>query len=50
MEQAAARLADQAAAVWLFALPSIVITKAALTGVPANMVTLSFDLTNIATG
>jgi len=50
MEQAAARLADQAAAVWLFALPNIVITKAGLTGVPANMVTLSFDLTTIATG
>ena len=48
MKQAAARLANQAAAVWLFALPNIVIAKAGLTGVPANMVTLSFDLTTIS--
>ena len=48
MKQAARRLADQAAAVWLFALPSIIITKAAITGVPANAVTLSFDLTAVA--
>ncbi len=48
MKRATERLADQAAAVWLFALPNITITKATITGVPANMVTLSFDLTTIA--
>jgi peptide/nickel transport system substrate-binding protein len=48
MRQAARRLADDAAAVWLFALPNLVITKPGITGVPPNMATLSFDLTAIA--
>jgi len=47
MKQAAQRLADQAAAIWLFVLPNIVIAKSDLAGVPANAITLSFDLTTI---
>ena len=42
-------LAEDAAAVWLFALPNLVITKSTVTGVPQNAATLSFDLTTIAT-
>ncbi|MDR1834159.1 MAG: ABC transporter substrate-binding protein, partial [Propionibacteriaceae bacterium] len=48
MRQAARRLADDAAAIWLFALPNLVIAKAGVTGVSPNMTTLSFDLTTIA--
>jgi peptide/nickel transport system substrate-binding protein len=48
MQQAARRLADQAAAVWLFCLPNIVIAKPGLSGIADNMTTLSFDLTTIA--
>jgi peptide/nickel transport system substrate-binding protein len=42
-------VADDAAAVWLYALPNIVITKPGITGVPqdANS-SLSFDVTTIA--
>ncbi len=49
MRKAVRTLADDAAAVWLFALPNLVITKATVTGVPQNAATLSFDLTTIAT-
>lgn len=48
MRQATRFLADDAAAVWLFALPNLVITKEAVTGVAQNATTLSFDLTTIA--
>ena len=48
MRQAARRLADEAAAIWLFALPNIVVTKDVVSGVPVNATTLSFDLTSIA--
>ncbi|PKQ32788.1 MAG: ABC transporter substrate-binding protein [Actinobacteria bacterium HGW-Actinobacteria-2] len=41
-------LADDAAAIWLFALPNLVITKNTITGLPANASSLSFDLTSIA--
>jgi peptide/nickel transport system substrate-binding protein len=47
MKQAVKYLADQAAAIWLFALPNLVITKATITGVAQNATTLSFDLTTI---
>ena len=47
MKQAVSYLADNAAAIWLFALPNLVITKATIAGVPQNATTLSFDLTTI---
>ncbi|HEY3338336.1 MAG TPA: ABC transporter substrate-binding protein [Propionicimonas sp.] len=47
MKQAVKYLADDAAAIWLFALPNLVITKATITGVAQNATTLSFDLTTI---
>ncbi|MGV8909072.1 MAG: ABC transporter substrate-binding protein [Propionicimonas sp.] len=47
MKQATIYLADQAAAIWLFALPNLVITKSTITGVAQNATTLSFDLTTI---
>jgi len=47
MKQATKYLSDQAAAIWLFALPNLVITKATITGVAQNATTLSFDLTTI---
>lgn len=48
MKQAARYLATDAAAIWLFALPNLVITKATITGVGQNASSLSFDLTTIA--
>ena len=47
MKQATRELADQAAAIWLFALPNLAITKSTITGVAQNATTLSFDLTTI---
>lgn len=47
MKAAAHYLAEQAAAIWLFALPNLVITKATISGIPQNATTLSFDLTTI---
>lgn len=47
--KAAARLmSDEAAADWLFLLPSLVITTPGITGVPKNATTLSFDVTTIS--
>jgi len=48
MQSAVKFLADDAAAIWLFALPNLVITDAGITGIPQNATTLSFDLTTIA--
>ncbi|MCW3157501.1 ABC transporter substrate-binding protein [Micropruina sonneratiae] len=48
MKKATRTLATDAAAVWLFALPNLVITKNTITGVPQNAATLSFDLSAIA--
>lgn len=48
MKRAARHLADDAAAIWLFALPNLVITKSTITGVGQNATSLSFDLTTIA--
>ncbi len=47
MKSAAKFLADDAAAIWLFALPNLVITKATISGVAQNATTLSFDLATI---
>ncbi len=48
MKEASRLLAEDAAAVWLFALPNIVITKPGITGVPQDAQSLSFDVTTIA--
>lgn len=48
MKLAVRYLADDCAAIWLFALPNLVVTKNTVDGVPANATTLSFDLTTIA--
>lgn len=48
MKAAARYLAEDAAAIWLFALPNLVITKNTITGVPTNATSDSFDLTSIA--
>ncbi len=48
MKQASELLATDAAAVWLFALPNIVVTKPGITGVPQDAQSLSFDVTTIA--
>lgn len=50
MKQALRYLADDAAAIWLFALPNLVIAKSTITGLPKNATTLSFDLSTIASG
>ena len=41
-------LADDAAAVWLYVLPNIVVTKPGITGVPRDPRSLSCDVTTIA--
>ncbi|HML50918.1 MAG TPA: ABC transporter substrate-binding protein [Propionicimonas sp.] len=48
MKAATAYLAQDCAAIWLFDLPNLVITKSTITGVPQNAASLSFDLTTIA--
>lgn len=48
MQQATAYLASDCAAVWLFALPNLVVTNREVGGVAANATSLSFDLTTIA--
>ncbi len=48
MRKAVRALAQDAPAVWLFALPNLVITKPTVTGIPQNAATLSFDLTAVA--
>lgn len=47
MKKAVRFLADDCAAIWLFALPNLVITKSTIQGVSQNAATLSFDLTTI---
>lgn len=47
-KEAAKMLADDAAAVWLFMLPNIIITTNDITGVQANQTSLAFDLTTLA--
>ena len=48
MKAASRMLAEDAAAVWLFVLPNLVVTKAGISGVPANASSLSFDVTTVA--
>ncbi len=48
MRQAAQVLATDAAAVFLFLMPNLVVTKSTISGVSANAATLSFDLTTVA--
>ena len=47
MKQAVRFLAEDCAAIWLFALPNLVITKSTISGVSDNATTLSFDLSTI---
>ncbi|MGA4668600.1 ABC transporter substrate-binding protein [Propionibacteriaceae bacterium Y1923] len=49
MKQAARILAEDAAADFLFLLPSLVITKNRVSGIGNNVPSLSFDLTSVAT-
>ena len=49
MKAAARVLAEDAASVWLWVLPNLVVTRAGISGVSANATTLSFDVTTIAT-
>ena len=47
--QAARIVAEDAAAIWLFMLPNLVVTRQGITGVPANAnSSLAFDVTTIA--
>ena len=49
MKVAARLIAEDAAAVWLFALPNLVVTKHGITGVAQNAnSSLAFDVTTIA--
>ena len=47
MGQAARYLADDCAAIWLFALPNLVIARATITGISPNATTLSFDISTV---
>lgn len=49
MKKATRFLAEDAAAVWLFVLPNLVITKSNISGLPENQTTLSFDVTTLVT-
>jgi peptide/nickel transport system substrate-binding protein len=48
MIQAAALLADDAAADWLFVFPNLIVARAGLSGIGQNATTLSFDVTTIS--
>ena len=48
MEQAASILAEDVPGDFLWLLPSLIVATPDLTGIPANAISLSFDLTNIA--
>lgn len=48
LQEAARILAEDAAADWLFLLPNIVVTTTDISGIQANQISLSFDLTTIA--
>ncbi len=49
MRTASRLIAEDAAAVWLFALPNLVVTRTGVTGVPENSnSSLAFDVTTIA--
>lgn len=48
MKAASRVLAEDAAAIWLFVLPNLIVTRAGITGVSQNATSLSFDVTTIA--
>ena len=48
LKEAARVLAEDAAADWLFLLPNIVIATTDISGIQANQVSMSFDLTTLA--
>ncbi|GAA1576567.1 ABC transporter substrate-binding protein [Kribbella sancticallisti] len=48
MKKAARRLSEQAAADWLFLLPNLMVADKNVTGLPANAITESFDLSRLA--
>ena len=48
LKEAARVLAVDAAADWLFLLPNIVIATTDISGIQANQVSMSFDLTTLA--
>ena len=50
MKEATKLLATDAASIWLWMLPNLVITKHGITGVGQNAASLSFDVTTIAGG
>lgn len=50
LKEAAELLSEDAAATWLFLLPSIIITTPDISGVQTNQISLSFDLTTLAKG
>lgn len=45
MRKVARRISDDAASDWLFLLPNLMVKRTDVTGIPANAVSLSFDLT-----
>lgn len=49
MKKAVRHLAEDAASVWLYMMPNLVVTKATVTGVAPNQTTDSFDITTVAT-
>lgn len=48
LKQVGKILNEDAASVWLFLLPNLIVTKADITGVNTNLTSLSFDLSTIA--
>ncbi|MFC0626408.1 ABC transporter substrate-binding protein [Kribbella deserti] len=48
MKEAARLLSDEAAADWLFLLPSLVVADKNITGIPKNAITEQFDLSRLA--
>ena len=48
MKQAAKMLSDDAAASFLWLLPNLIVTKADISGLAANVTGLSFDLSSIS--
>jgi len=48
MREASRLLATDAAAIWLFGLPNLVVTRTGITGVARDQSSLSFDVTTIA--
>jgi peptide/nickel transport system substrate-binding protein len=50
LQQAARTLAEDAAADWLFLLPSLIVAEKDVQGLPVNRVSESFDLTGVSRG